>query len=184
LSTAALKFKTKLVSCYNAKVISATLFLDKMKKSWNRILVVAMLVFFTTSCSIPWLPFSNSSSKGVLLLSDSHKSIAKEPTAFQPFYPTLAPTNALQPINDALVPNPGLVPPEGQVNIVVLGSDERYHTGYRTDVVLLVSVYTKEDKVSLVSFPRDLYVEISEHAAGSHQYRHGIRWISFVGFYL
>jgi LCP family protein required for cell wall assembly len=46
------------------------------------------------------------------------------------------------------------------VNILVLGSDWRANSGFRTDVVLLVSIFTRENKVNLISFPRDLWVEI------------------------
>lgn len=50
--------------------------------------------------------------------------------------------------------------PDGQVNILILGSDFRPNAGYRTDVILLLSVNTKQGTAALVSFPRDLYVEI------------------------
>lgn len=50
--------------------------------------------------------------------------------------------------------------PEGVVNIMVLGSDYRESSGYRTDVMMLVSVNTIKQTVSVVSFPRDLYVPI------------------------
>jgi LCP family protein required for cell wall assembly len=131
-----------------------------MKKPKNKILLVALLATFALACSIPWLPFSKNSDGGIQLLADALENNSGEPTAFQPFFHTATPTNDAQPITDALVPNPGLVPPDGQINILVLGSDLRPNSGYRTDVVLLVSIYTKENKISLLSFPRDLYVEI------------------------
>ncbi len=131
-----------------------------MKYPKNKVLPVLLLVFFFIACSLPTLPFFQKSNGGIQLLSDASKNKAGEPTAFQPFNNTATPTNSAQPINNALVPNPGLVPPEGQVNILVLGSDWRVNSGYRTDVVMLVSLYTKEKKISIISFPRDLYVEI------------------------
>ena len=131
-----------------------------MKKPKNKFLLLTVLVLFALACTIPWLSFSNDSGSGIQLLADALKSGDTEPTAFQPFYNTATPTNDAQPITDALVPNPGLVPPDGQVNILVLGSDFRANSGYRTDVVLLVSIFTKENKISLVSFPRDTWVEI------------------------
>lgn len=87
----------------------------------------------------------------------------RDPTPFQPFELTATPTRDIQPITDTLVPNPGLIPPDGQFNVLLLGSDWRPGAGYRTDVVLLISIFTKEGKVSLVSFPRDLWVEIPGH---------------------
>lgn len=50
--------------------------------------------------------------------------------------------------------------PEGIVNFVVLGNDLRPGGGFRTDVMILVSMNPKAGKVSVISFPRDLYVWI------------------------
>jgi LCP family protein required for cell wall assembly len=55
---------------------------------------------------------------------------------------------------------PQLVKPEGQVNILLLGSDWREGSGFRTDVLLLVSLNKITGTATLLSFPRDLYVEI------------------------
>ena len=51
--------------------------------------------------------------------------------------------------------------PDGQINIVLLGSDQKYK-GYigRTDTIILVTINTKEDTISVTSFPRDLYIYI------------------------
>jgi len=51
--------------------------------------------------------------------------------------------------------------PEGQVNILLLGSDARPDEGgFRTDIIVWVSLNPKDGFVSAVSFPRDLYVYI------------------------
>lgn len=51
--------------------------------------------------------------------------------------------------------------PEGQVNILLLGSDVRPQGGgFRTDIIVWVSLNPSEDFVSAVSFPRDLWVQI------------------------
>lgn len=63
--------------------------------------------------------------------------------------------------SDIAVPNPvGRLPqPEGQVNILLLGSDKRPNDGgFRTDVILLLTLNPEAGSVSLTSFPRDLYV--------------------------
>lgn len=52
-----------------------------------------------------------------------------------------------------------------QMNILLLGSDKREDGTYRTDVILLVSVNPKQNAVSIVSFPRDLYVTIPGYYA-------------------
>lgn len=53
--------------------------------------------------------------------------------------------------------------PDGVVNILLLGSDIRQDPndpGYRTDTIIVVSVNKDEGTVSLLSFPRDLFVYI------------------------
>jgi LCP family protein required for cell wall assembly len=50
--------------------------------------------------------------------------------------------------------------PDGQVNILILGSDYRPGSGYRTDVFMLLSLYPNEGTASVLSFPRDLYVNL------------------------
>ena len=56
-------------------------------------------------------------------------------------------------------PAPLINQPEDQITILVMGSDLRPNTGgYRTDVMMLVVLDRTDKSVSLVSFPRDLYV--------------------------
>lgn len=50
--------------------------------------------------------------------------------------------------------------PKDVKTFMLLGSDYRPQMGYRTDVILLVSVNVKQGKVNLLSFPRDLWVNI------------------------
>ena len=51
--------------------------------------------------------------------------------------------------------------PEGQVNILLLGSDQRPDDGgFRTDTIQLLTINTREGTVKLTAFPRDLYVYI------------------------
>lgn len=63
--------------------------------------------------------------------------------------------------SDIAIPEP-MTPfpkPEGQVNILIMGSDQRPNDGgFRTDVLLLVTLDTEKGIASLTSFPRDLYV--------------------------
>lgn len=61
------------------------------------------------------------------------------------------------------IPPPlGLIPqPDGQINILLLGSDQRPNEGGgRTDTIILVTINRNLGKVNLTSFPRDLYVYI------------------------
>lgn len=110
------------------------------------------------------------------------------PTAFQPIPPTITntplplPTLTLTPtptqslfnlIPDAPtiwddiigenspLPAPLFFKPPNQFTILLMGSDQRPDdTQYRTDVMMLLVINQELKTVSLVSFPRDLYVTI------------------------
>ena len=84
----------------------------------------------------------------------------QEPTPFQPLKATSTPQLPVYTLSGALVPSGKVETIPGQVNILVLGSDWRVNRGMNTDVMTLVSIYTREQKVSLLSFPRDLWVDI------------------------
>ncbi len=105
------------------------------------------------------------------LLINADSSYPATPTPFQPVFPmpTSGIPDASVPTDDSTVnipqeptptPTPKLVKPEGQVNILLLGSDWRGGGGFRTDVLLLISLNKKTGTATLVSFPRDLYVDI------------------------
>lgn len=80
------------------------------------------------------------------------------PTPFMPLPLTPTPTPSPTP---EFTPTPtGPVKSEGQVDILVLGSDWRPSGGFRTDTILLLSIKPKSKRVAVVSFPRDLYVNI------------------------
>jgi len=67
------------------------------------------------------------------------------------------------------LPNPGVedLEPESGVRLfMVLGSDYRPQSGYRTDSIILVAVDNRSGKVSMVSFPRDLWVSIPGYGDG------------------
>jgi LCP family protein required for cell wall assembly len=60
-----------------------------------------------------------------------------------------------------LADNPDAIPIPNEVKtILLLGSDYRPELGYRTDVMLLVGLNTRTDEVHLISFPRDLWVNV------------------------
>jgi LCP family protein required for cell wall assembly len=124
-----------------------------MNNKENKLLLITVLFLFLIACSIPirWIGFSDK---------DAGNKPNSEPTPFQSFKIAASPTRDVVPISGALVPNPGLIPPSDQINILLLGSDWRPNSGYRTDVVLLVSININESTVNLISFPRDLWVEI------------------------
>jgi len=72
--------------------------------------------------------------------------------------PTITPVPSATPW-----PTPWLNRPTEQVNIIVLGSDKRPGAGYRTDVIIWLSLNPAEGTASIISFPRDLFVKIPGH---------------------
>lgn len=101
-----------------------------------------------------------------LLIAGNNK-FTPTPTPFQPILPVIKPvsTPTAQPSKTALPVNDGMITlglerPSGQVNILLLGSDWRPGQGYRTDVMMILSLIPERNSVTLLSFPRDLYVNI------------------------
>ena len=128
----------------------------------KKTLLLFALLFISIACTIPLnLPvFQGTSEPNIKMLADSDQTDINSPTPFQPYQYVPKITPQVQSITDSLVPNNGIQRPKGQVNLILLGSDWRPNKGYRTDVILLVSIFTNEEKISLISFPRDLWVEI------------------------
>jgi LCP family protein required for cell wall assembly len=95
--------------------------------------------------------------------------ITPTPTPFQPLPPTptylpkVKSTETKEKKNrakdkSAAVPT---IPSGNRFNFLLLGSDQRpFEGGFRTDTIILVSLDPSKGKVSLISFPRDLYVTI------------------------
>lgn len=97
----------------------------------------------------------------------SLKSVDITPTPFQPN----SFVNILEDGTIELIPQPLFTPtpvpmipqgelPSNQVNILLLGVDDFGENNFRTDVIMLLSINPKHGSVSLISFPRDLYVTI------------------------
>jgi len=83
------------------------------------------------------------------------------PTA-TPVPPTPVPTQTIGSFTGSSSLTTGLIPqPKGQVNVLLLGSDQRAGSGgFRTDTILLVTINPASNKINITSFPRDLYVPI------------------------
>ncbi len=120
-------------------------------------ILVCLLILVLAACNLP-----------------QQQAVSNTPT---PIFVVTAPANAtptltpFQPEGSVSTPLPPDVPdselssavgmisqPSGQVSIMFLGSDQRPTSGdFRTDVMILVTL-RPDHTVSLVSFPRDLYV--------------------------
>lgn len=91
------------------------------------------------------------------------------PTPLPPIEPTatvsfeqLFPTQAAPPAQ-ALAVSPAALPPltdQETVNFLLIGSDKRPGSSYRTDTLVVAILWPKEGQVSLISIPRDLWIYI------------------------
>lgn len=146
----------------------------KNSKGYRRktLLALSLIALLLNACIFS---FAQNSSPTPIPISDllinQDKRYPATPTPFQPLLATRESTTNPEtgestelpqviPVEPTATPAPKLVKPEGQVNILLLGSDWRSGNGFRTDVILLISLNTKTGSATLVSFPRDLYVEI------------------------
>lgn len=84
------------------------------------------------------------------------------PTAYPTSTPTLTPTpKPTKPTSKYPSGSRPIPEPENQINIVILGSDQLAGSvGFRTDVIMLLTINKEKDTVSITSIPRDLYVYI------------------------
>lgn len=138
----------------------------------QRLTRLALILFLVSiACSIPIAaanPSATPRAVAQVLVSAGPDSTAT-PTPFQPIGPTSTPTASATPTETPVPEDPTETPvptldvdslPEGTISLVILGSDWRPSSGFRTDVMVLVSINPRLGKVSAVSFPRDLYVTI------------------------
>jgi LCP family protein required for cell wall assembly len=72
--------------------------------------------------------------------------------------PTQLPTQALTP--DVITEAQPVIDAAESINVLLLGSDTRNGTSFRTDTILIAAVRPKDGQISLISIPRDLWVNI------------------------
>ncbi|HZW02778.1 MAG TPA: LCP family protein [Anaerolineaceae bacterium] len=151
-----------------------------MKKS-NKVLILILAVFLIlisilTACYIPQAAIASASPSDIAgILVTPNPNATHTPTPFQPLAntptPPFTPTPLASPTptetatitptatSEGPVPQAStLAPPEGTVNILILGSDWRPAAGFRTDVIMLAMINPSKGTVSVISFPRDLWV--------------------------
>lgn len=126
------------------------------------VIVFGVLLSFLGFILITGLLYSNrpNPAQAYALQTQQALSTAVTPTPFQPIGGMIdPPANGQEP---TIIPTvKTLQKPEGQVNILLLGSDVRPDDGgFRTDSIFWVSLNPRDGFVSAISFPRDLYVNI------------------------
>ena len=118
----------------------------------------------TTSTPTPFLPYAPTAVRSNPLFPTATPKHSPTPTIYA-IPNTTGGGNSQSPSGQ----NPGaaqvIEQPPNQINILVLGSDRRaYSGGYRTDVILLVTVNFQLKTINMTSFPRDLYVYLPDSA--------------------
>lgn len=143
-----------------------------MVKSLVRIAIILVLV--SMACSLPAAATVEPTPRAVSqLIVTAGPNATATPTPFQPIGPTATSEFTLTPEASATPegqsgssdgqPTPiwvGQPLPSDTMTLLLLGSDYRPNAGFRTDVIMLVSINPQKGIVSVVSFPRDLYVYI------------------------
>jgi LCP family protein required for cell wall assembly len=141
-----------------------------MKKNKLQISTIMVVLIAVMACNFPtYTHFTgkNTVQQPFAVLTPDPNA-TPTPTPFLPEAPTetFIPTEA-----DTPTPQPTPLPeayfeggaaripqPADQVSVLILGSDTRNDGSFRTDVIMLAVFNRISGKVSLVSFPRDLYL--------------------------
>ena len=139
-------------------------------------IILLVLVALSLACNFPTAPASAPvaiSMNPNFLFNPANATATATP--FQPLPPTATYFPTATPVPPTPEPKQqigsfsssnsltgGLIPqPKGQVNVLLLGSDQRLGSyGFRTDTILLVTINPAKNSINITSFPRDLYVHI------------------------
>ncbi|HXF86411.1 MAG TPA: LCP family protein [Anaerolineales bacterium] len=132
---------------------------------------------------IPWTPTLSLTSDHVTLLTQPTRDTVT-PTATLPVpAPTEFPTIDPNLLINTVPPLPTIDPSGSQilnngyetVNFLLIGSDRRAGTSFRTDTLVIAILRPNEGQVSLISIPRDLWVSIPgwENNRINTVYQHG-----------
>ncbi len=147
-----------------------------MLKKYFYYAIFVLLALSVASCNFPYSQDIVQSAAGAAsyILVTPNPNASQTPTPFQPVTSTPRPTDLPTPTATPYVepsstpteiptalPTASLIPVSGsQMRIMVLGSDARPGGGYRTDIIMMVIINPSNGTVSVLSFPRDLYVNI------------------------
>ncbi len=139
-------------------------------------LILLVLLGLISACNFPMSPVNSPAAVALnpnFLFNPTNATATATP--FQPLPPTATYFPTATPVPPTPEPKQeigsfsssgsltaGMIPqPKGQVNILLLGSDQRSNSsGFRTDTILLVTINPAQNSINITSFPRDLYVNI------------------------
>ncbi|MEW6285627.1 MAG: LCP family protein [Chloroflexota bacterium] len=122
---------------------------------------------------IPWTP------TGTLLsppVADSSSPADPPPLPTQTEVPTMDPNFLIHTVAPLPTIDPSFTNGQETVNFLLIGSDKRSGTSFRTDTIIVAILRPNEGQVSLISVPRDLWVFIPgwENNRINTAYQHGI----------
>jgi LCP family protein required for cell wall assembly len=112
-----------------------------------------------TATATPFLPYAATATSSSPLFPTATPRYSPTPTLYA--IPNTSGTSNTNPSSSSYIPAPAPIiqQPDNQINILILGSDQRAYTGgYRTDVILMLTVNFELKTINMTSFPRDLYV--------------------------
>jgi LCP family protein required for cell wall assembly len=129
------------------------------------LLFIILVLTVLTACNLPIQAVEEQTPEAVAqLIVTADPNSTPTPTPFMPLSPTmLAATNeptATPALTPQITPAGTVDQPAETTSILVMGSDSRGDGSFRTDTMILVVINMNTGAVSLVSFPRDLYVDI------------------------
>ncbi len=75
-------------------------------------------------------------------------------------FPTATQLPSVQPTPELVVEAQPVIENPESITILLLGSDTRYGTSFRTDTIMITVVRPRDGQISLISIPRDLWVNI------------------------
>jgi LCP family protein required for cell wall assembly len=122
---------------------------------------------------IPWTP------TGALLsppMADSPSPTDPPPLPTQTEVPTIDANFLINTVAPLPTIDPSFTNGHETVNLLLIGSDKRSGTSFRTDTIIVAVLRPQEGQVSLISIPRDLWVSIPgwENNRINTAYQHGI----------
>jgi len=147
-----------------------------MFREIKNFVVFIFLALSMVSCNLPYSQEIVQSVSGAAsyILVTQNPDATQTPTPFQPVTstprptnlptatatPIVLPSNTSTSIPTALPTSTAGAVSGSQMRILVLGSDARAGGGFRTDIIMLVTINPSSGTASVLSFPRDLYVNI------------------------
>jgi len=109
-------------------------------------------------------------------IAGSAQSTSTSPAPTQTEVPTIDPNFLINTVAPLSTIDPNFANGQETINFLLIGSDKRPGTSFRTDTMVIAVLRPSEGQVSLISIPRDLWVFIPgwENQRINTAYQHGI----------